>query len=170
MSQRVVIVGASVSAADIATDIAGIAETPITCIVRGKYNGYFGDTAFKNPHLKLRSEISWIDAKTRTVHLSDGSSVENIDNIIFGTGYSWSLPFLPQIEIRNNRIPGLYHHIFHRSDPTLTFVGAVSLTFHSILQILNFAGRSRPYIPCIRVASSVYCSISSWARLPSTSQ
>ena len=121
-----VIVGASVSAADTATDIAGIAESPIHCVVRGKYNGYFGDEAFNNPHLKLRGpEICHITPATRTVHFTDGTMVEHVDAIIFGTGFTWTLPFLPQVKIRNNRIPGLYQHIFHHSDPTLTFVGAV---------------------------------------------
>lgn len=50
-----------------------------------------------------------------------------MDHIIFGTGFTWTLPFLPQVQTRNNRVPDLYQHVFYRHDPTLTFVGAVSL-------------------------------------------
>jgi hypothetical protein len=54
-----------------------------------------------------------------------------VDYIIFGTGYSWTLPFLPQVLVRNNRVPNLYQHIVWQEDPTLLFVGAVGagLTF-----------------------------------------
>lgn len=33
------------------------------------------------------------------------------------------------VELRNNRLPGLYQHIFYRRDPTLTFIGAVAAGF-----------------------------------------
>lgn len=36
---------------------------------------------------------------------------------------------LPNQEIRNNRVPNLYQHIFNMSDPTLLFVGAVAAGF-----------------------------------------
>jgi Flavin-binding monooxygenase-like len=63
------------------------------------------------------------------VHFQDGSYLEDIDHIIFGTGYSWTLPFLPTMEIRNNRIPRLYLHVFpmDEAEDGLVFVGAVSL-------------------------------------------
>ena len=47
------------------------------------------------------------------------------------TGYSWTLPFLPEVPVRNNRVPGLYQHVVWQKDPTLLFIGAVAagLTF-----------------------------------------
>lgn len=88
---------------------------------------YFGDEAFKHPKIKLHPPISHVSSNNgqRTVFFEDGTSISDVDNIIFGTGYTWTLPFLPDIQIRNNRVPGLYLHIFYRQDPTLTFVGAV---------------------------------------------
>ena len=61
----------------------------------------------------------------------DGTSVADVDIIIFGTGYSWSLPFLPNVQVRNNRVPNLYLHVVYQPDPSLLFVGAVAagLTF-----------------------------------------
>lgn len=59
------------------------------------------------------------------MHFVDGSLVRDVDEIIFGTGYSWSLPFLPDVEVRNNRVPKLYLHVVYQKDPTLLFVGAV---------------------------------------------
>ncbi|TGZ76792.1 dimethylaniline monooxygenase [Ascodesmis nigricans] len=129
-NKRVLIVGSSVSAGDMATDLIGVASD-IQIVSRGKFNAYFGDGAFRNPFLTLRPEIDRID--DRTVIFKDGNTLPDVDNILFGTGFSWTLPFLPNIEIRNNRVPNLYLHIFHKSDPTLTFVGAIGagLTFRA---------------------------------------
>lgn len=131
-----VVVGASVSGADIAYDLATHRVTKdgglVHAIVLGhKYNGYFGDEAFLHPLIHRHPSIARVDAATRTVHLIDGTSIPDVDHLIFGTGYSWSLPFLPQVSVRNNRVPGLYQHVVWRADPTLLFVGAVGagLTF-----------------------------------------
>ncbi|KAF4543915.1 Flavin-containing monooxygenase [Lasiodiplodia theobromae] len=132
--KRVVVVGASVSAADIAVDLAGVAQSPVHAVVLGhKANVYFGDVAFKHPEIKEQRSISHIDT-SRTVHFEDGGRVDDVDHIIFGTGYSWSLPFLPGVE----------------KDPTLLFVGAVGagLTFkifewQAVLAARILAGRAR---------------------------
>lgn len=124
--QKVITVGASVSAADTAVSLIDSAQTPIHAVVRGRYNVYFGDDAFKHPKILRRAPVSHITSDDRTVHFKDGSSETGVDHIIFGTGFTWTLPFLPQVQTRNNRIPDLYQHVFYLHDPTLTFVGAVS--------------------------------------------
>jgi hypothetical protein len=151
--KRVVIVGASVSGADIAYDLVGVAKGPVYAVVLGhKANGYFGDVAFKHPGIAEKPSISHITSTDgeRTVHFVDGTSVREVDEIIFGTGYSWSLPFLPHVEVRNNRVPGLYQHVVYQNDPTLLFVGAVGagLTFkvfewHAVLAARILAGRAK---------------------------
>ncbi|KAL3453441.1 hypothetical protein BJX65DRAFT_263910 [Aspergillus insuetus] len=133
--KKVVTIGASVSAADTAVSLINTAQSPIYAIVRGKYNVYFDDHAFAHPSIERRPPISRIENSTETgactVHLEDGTSISDIDHLIFGTGFSWTLPFLPNLEIRNNRVPGLYLHVFHEADPGLVFLGAVGagLTF-----------------------------------------
>lgn len=127
-NKRVVIVGASVSAADIAYDLVDVARGPVYAVVQGhKANGYFGDEAFKHPAISPKPSISHVSSSNgdRTVHFIDGTSVSDVDEIIFGTGYSWSLPFLPSVEVRNNRVPELYLHVVYQKDPTLLFAGAV---------------------------------------------
>ncbi|PLB47482.1 FAD/NAD(P)-binding domain-containing protein [Aspergillus steynii IBT 23096] len=130
-NKRVVTVGASVSAADTAFSLVDIAQTPVHAVVRGKYNGYFGDEAFKHPKIQRHTPIKRIDSDDgqRTVFFEDGTSLSDVDHLILGTGYSWTLPFLPQIPVRNNRVPDLYLHIFHLQDPTLAFIGAVAAGF-----------------------------------------
>jgi hypothetical protein len=141
-----------VSAADIAYDISGITSGPVYAVILGhKANGYFGDEAFKHPRIVTKPSISHVSTSDgeRTVHFVDNTFVTNVDNIIFGTGYSWSLPFLPHVEIRNNRVPGLYQHVVYQKDPTLLFVGAVGagLTFkvfewQAVLAARILAGRA----------------------------
>ncbi|KAM0559854.1 hypothetical protein ACHAPJ_003802 [Fusarium lateritium] len=128
--KRVVVVGASVSGADIAFDLVNVAQQPVHAITVGhNFNGYFGDEAFNHPNIENHPSITKVSG--RTVHLEDGSSIDNVDHIIFGTGYSWTLPFLPAVPVRNNRVPDLYQHVVWRHDPTLLFIGAVQagLTF-----------------------------------------
>lgn len=161
-------VGASVSAADIAYDLATHRATRdggvVHAIVEGHtFNGYFGDEAFRHPLVRRHPSIARVDAATRTVHLvSPGAgagattSIPDVDRIIFGTGYSWSLPFLAdagdagRVAVRNNRVPGLYQHVVWRGDPTLLFVGAVGagLTFkifewQAVYAARLLAGRGR---------------------------
>jgi len=61
----------------------------------------------------------------KIVFFSDGSKVEDVDHIIFGTGYTFSVPFLPSIPIVNRIVPGLYLHVFKQDDTTLAFIGGV---------------------------------------------
>lgn len=124
------VVGASVSGADIAFDLVNTAKTPVHAVVKGHTaNGYFGDEAFNHP--KVQKEASIRDVSGRTVTFEDGRSIADVDHIIFGTGYTWTLPFLPNVPVRNNRVPGLYQHVVWQHDPSLLFVGAVNagLTF-----------------------------------------
>jgi thioredoxin reductase len=133
--KRVVVVGASISGADISFATADYAETPLHSVVRGRYHPYFFDFAFQHPNIKRHPPISHVTSdrvtNERTVHFENGTKLENVDHIIFGTGYTWTLHFLPELAatIRNNRLPNLYQHIFWRSDPTLCFVGAIAAGF-----------------------------------------
>ena len=133
--KRVVVVGASISGTDISFTMADIVEPPMHSVVRGRYHPYFFDWAFQHPKIRRRPAITHITSSRqtdeRTVHFEDGTKLEKVDHIIFGTGYSWTVPFLPDLAatIRNNRLPDLYQHIFWRNDPTLCFVGAVAAGF-----------------------------------------
>ncbi|KAF6833983.1 dimethylaniline monooxygenase (n-oxide forming) [Colletotrichum musicola] len=147
--KRVVVVGASVSAADISVDLTSAAKLPVHSVVNGrKANMYFGDGAFNHPSISRQATISRIEG--RTVHFVDGRSVSDVDRIVLGTGFTWTVPFLPSVEVRNNHIPGLYQHVVYHRDPTLLFVGAVAagLTFkifewQAVLAARVLSGRAR---------------------------
>ncbi|KXH60355.1 dimethylaniline monooxygenase [Colletotrichum salicis] len=161
--KKVVVVGASVSAGDIAFDLTSVAQAPVHAVVKGHtFNGYFGDEAFNHSSIHKVVSVSHIEPASPTVHFIDGSSVPNVDDIIFSTGYSWTLPFFTppssgsSIEVkntpvpipRNNRIPNLYLHTIYTPDPRILFVGAVNagLTFkifeyQAVLAARLLAGR-----------------------------
>jgi cation diffusion facilitator CzcD-associated flavoprotein CzcO len=133
--KRVIVVGASISGPDISYALADIVQTPLHAVVRGKYHPYFFDYAFQHPNIHRRPPISHIvsnrSTNERTVFFEDGTKLEDVDYIIFGTGYTWTLHFMPELArtIRNNRLPNLYQHIFWVEDPTLCFVGAIAAGF-----------------------------------------
>jgi hypothetical protein len=145
----VVVVGASVSAADIAVDLVDTAKSPVHAINVGHaFNGYFGDEAFRHPRIQNHPSIKRVCG--RTVHLANDTQIPDVDYIIFGTGYSWTLPFLPSVPVRNNRVPDLYQHVVWQHDPSLLFVGAVGagLTFkifewQAVYAARLLAGRGR---------------------------
>ena len=62
----------------------------------------------------------------RGVVFEDGSREENVDVVIFATGYSYSFPFIENgvIKTRSNHIP-LYKFVFppHLEKPTLAIIG-----------------------------------------------
>lgn len=132
--KRVVVVGASISGTDISFTLADVVEPPLHSVVRGRYHPYFFDWAFQHPNIRRRPPISHVvsnkETNERTVYFEDGTKLDDVDHIIFGTGYTWTLPFLPKLAstIRNNRLPNLYQHVFWREDPTLCFVGAIAVS------------------------------------------
>lgn len=137
---------------DIVRDLIDVAQHPINASVRGRWHPYFGSIAFEHADVKTWPAIKSIksDNGKRTVIFQDGTQIENVDHIILGTGYSWTLPFLPQVPVRNNRVPDLYLHIFYRPDPTLAFVGAIGAGFtfkafewQAVLAARVFAGRAQ---------------------------
>ena len=108
---------------------------------------YFGDEAFNHPKIQKHPSIERVS--NRTVHLVNGDCITDVDHILFGTGYSWTLPFLPSVSVRNHRVPELYQHVVWQRDPTLLFIGAVAagLTFkvfewQSVLAARLLAGRA----------------------------
>ena len=121
-----IVVGASVSAFDITHEVLRFACVPVYSSLRTP-NPVFGFVPFDHPSIEKKPIITQIlsEGSQRTVIFSDGSKVENVDHIIFGTGYTFSVPFLPSLPIANRIVPGLYLHIFKQDDPTLAFIGGV---------------------------------------------
>lgn len=120
------VVGGSVSAFDALHDIRLTAKLPIISSTR-EQNALFGEASFEHPDFDRRPAITSVGAETGRITFADGSFVDDVDSVLFATGYDFQFPFLPNIQPRNQRIPGLYQHVFDRTDPTLAFIGMVSI-------------------------------------------
>lgn len=125
VGKKIIVVGGSISAVDLITDLAAVVKGPLYLSQRGK--NPLLDEGFNLPGVVVKPPIRRISAdKGGTIEFEDGSSVENFDKIIFGTGYRLSYPFLsPNPVTPQNRLAGFYQHIFKIGDPSLSVVGQV---------------------------------------------
>ncbi|KAK4442954.1 hypothetical protein QBC34DRAFT_312070 [Podospora aff. communis PSN243] len=156
--KKVIVVGGSVSAHEIVHEILPFAKHPVIASLRGDPIPSFGWAPFRHPHIKVNKQIARLDPETGHVHFVDGSVEKGVDHIIFATGYSFSLPFLPHVQDRilkaNRRLPGVYQHTFDILDPTLTYVGMLGggFTFRvyewqAVAVARHLAGRGRALPP-----------------------
>ncbi|KAL3462019.1 putative dimethylaniline monooxygenase [Aspergillus heterothallicus] len=123
--KRVIVVGGSVSAFDALHDIRRVSKLPIFSSLR-KSSAIFGEAPFKHADIENHLEISSFNAETGAITFADGSVVNEIDAIVFATGYDFSFPFLPHLGPVHKRIPGLYKHVFRIDNPSLAFIGMVT--------------------------------------------
>lgn len=72
---------------------------------------------------RLRAKPAIRSREGRRVHFSDGS-VEELDAIVYATGYRISFPFFDPtfLDVRANELP-LYLRVFHARHPGLYFIG-----------------------------------------------
>jgi hypothetical protein len=86
------------------------------------------NAAFNLPNVVIKPQIRSISSQNGgTIEFEDGSTVENFDKVIFGTGYRLSYPFLtPDPVTDRNRLRGFYQHVFKIGDPSLVVVGQVN--------------------------------------------
>lgn len=129
-NQKVLVVGGSVSSHEIIHEILEVAQAPVYAAIRGEPIPAFGWVPFEHPKIEVRQQqISRLDAATGRVHFADGTYLDNLDHIVFGTGYTFSFPFLPHVQERVStayrRLPGVWQHTWDIEDPSLTFVGMV---------------------------------------------
>ena len=116
-----------------------MAQAPVYAAIRGDPIPAFGWIPFEHPKNEVRKQISRLDAETGRVHFADGSHLDNVDHILFGTGYTFSFPFLPHVQKRVSeayrRLPGVWQHTWDIEDPSLAFVGMVRTCLLSVLQL-----------------------------------
>ncbi|KAM0554039.1 hypothetical protein ACHAPJ_007114 [Fusarium lateritium] len=146
--KRVVVVGGAVSAFDALHDIKRTAKLPVIASLR-RPSAIFGWAPFEHPHIKQRPSISSFDPVTGRVTFSDGTFEDDIDIVVFATGFEFSFSYLPGIKPVNKRIPGLYQHVFKSDDPSLAFIGMVTGAFglrffewQAVAAARYFAGRA----------------------------
>jgi cation diffusion facilitator CzcD-associated flavoprotein CzcO len=128
-NKRVVVVGASVSSSEIVHEVLPFAKHPVIASLRGAPIPAFGLIPWEHPHVVVKKQISQFDHQTGKIFFNDGTVVEDVDHVILGTGYTFSLPYLPKLQenIKKGyrRLPGVYQHTWNIEDSSLTFIGMV---------------------------------------------
>ncbi|ODQ62609.1 hypothetical protein WICANDRAFT_82601 [Wickerhamomyces anomalus NRRL Y-366-8] len=140
--KNVLVVGSSLSGIDIIQYIEPVVKSLTISRTPGKQEIFpwitKAATSFSN-----KPRISKIDGKT--VFFEDGSKLEDVDKILFATGYHWHYPYIGEkfLELTKpgyankatggSRVKGLYRDTFNIEDPTLAFIGVqiTSVQFHS---------------------------------------
>lgn len=115
--KTILIIGAYSSGSDIAI------QTSLTA--KKVYVSCDGATVLdkiENPYIELIPIIDSYDVNKRSVSFGD-KCISGIDEILFCTGYLYSLPFLKLDICKDRYISDLYKQIFYIKDPSLTFVG-----------------------------------------------
>lgn len=118
--KNILLVGNGPSGADLANQLLHYARC-VRRSVRSEPNGL----AVTNPKVQ---DVALIKRFTKgTIELVDGTVLENIDMVIFCTGYLYSLPMFPResgfITPDGLYVHQLYQHTFYVDDPTLAFMG-----------------------------------------------
>ncbi|XP_017771382.1 PREDICTED: senecionine N-oxygenase-like isoform X1 [Nicrophorus vespilloides] len=117
--QRVIVMGAGPSGFDITLNVSEVA----TKVIFSHHSTY--DIKSKYPdNVEQRCDIKKI-LNENTVEFIDGS-VEEIDAIIYCTGYLYSYPFLHEscgITITENYVQHLYKHLINIKYPTMCLIG-----------------------------------------------
>ncbi|RMJ20292.1 hypothetical protein CDV36_000016 [Fusarium kuroshium] len=155
--KRVIVVGASVSSHEIIHEILDFTEGPVYASIRGDPIPAFGWEPFTHPKIAIKPAISRLDPETGRVHFTDGTQLDKVDHIIYGTGYTFSFPFIPEVQARvkkaYRRLPGVYQHTWNIEDPTLTFVGMLGggFTFRAyewqaVAVARTLSGRAKPLL------------------------
>ena len=127
--RKIVIVGNSASGMDIAKQISTVAQHPV--IISGRSESFLAVPGGKLGDTSLRSMppiVEFIDpsSSNRAIRFANGLVEEDVDHIVFCTGYLYSFPFLdslrPQLITDGFRVHHLYQHMFYMDHPSLVFL------------------------------------------------
>jgi trimethylamine monooxygenase len=119
VGKRLLMVGSSYSAEDIATQCHKYGCKSVTFSYRTKPMGFAWPEAFEEKPLLTK-------VAGKTAHFKDGTTAE-VDAIVMCTGYLHHFPYLPddlRLQTRNRLYPpGLYKGVFWTKNPKLIYLG-----------------------------------------------
>lgn len=119
--KKVIVVGNSASGIDIGAQIQTSCKLPL--IQSSKSESFLVDEPTKAKVNK--PQITSFNSSARCVTFADGTVENEVDVILYCTGYFYSFPFLkdikPPLITTGERVENLYQHMLYRSHPTLAF-------------------------------------------------
>jgi cation diffusion facilitator CzcD-associated flavoprotein CzcO len=118
--KNILLVGNGPSGADLSNQILQYAH-----LVRRSVRSEANSLAVTNP--KVRDVAALKHFTKDSIELVDGTKLEDIDNVIFCTGYLYSLSMFPKeagfITSDGSYVHKLYQQTFYVEDPSLVFMG-----------------------------------------------
>ncbi|KAJ4982594.1 Thiol-specific monooxygenase 6 [Stagonosporopsis vannaccii] len=122
--KKVIVVGNSASGADISNQIAEHCSVPL--LWSSKSTNLFVSATPTDPRRRELPPIKQFNPSTRGVEFEDGTVEDDIDAVVFATGYFYSLPFLdhvvPKLITDGSHVNHTYKHLFFAPRPTLSFL------------------------------------------------
>lgn len=122
-NKKVIVIGSSASGLDISSQISPFCKS---LLLSQKSESYLAGGFALNSKIQSVPQISRFDAKGKTVHFSDGRVEQDIDLILFCTGYLYTLPFLcdllPDPIGDGTHVEHTYRHLLYTPHPTLSFL------------------------------------------------
>jgi cation diffusion facilitator CzcD-associated flavoprotein CzcO len=125
--KKTMVVGNSASGADVSKQIADHCAQPLFWSTRSQ--SLFSATHGAAGQDTSRREVPPIKQflpESRGVLFEDGTEEQDIDAIVFATGYFYSLPFLSNVEPKlittGERVNHTYQHLFYAPHPSLSFL------------------------------------------------
>ncbi|PYH42705.1 putative flavin dependent monooxygenase [Aspergillus saccharolyticus JOP 1030-1] len=121
--KKVVVVGSSASGLDISNQILPVSKGKV--IVSERNQSLLASAAGDTSKVYRPQIVEFLpsDSHSRAVRFEDGHVEENIDAIVFCTGYLYTFPFLssldPPLITNGRRVVNTYQHLFYIHDPTL---------------------------------------------------
>jgi len=125
--KRVLVVGAAFSGSDISQELLEYGAKAVYL------SGRSWEDLAKGQMLENSREVLRVNNIERlhedgSVSFIDGTRVDDVDVIMYATGYLYEFPFLSNVpdapSVKDNRVSVLYKHVFPpRLGPTLSFVG-----------------------------------------------
>lgn len=122
------VVGGGSSATDIVRETATVATKVYQCIrSETELSKQAVESYPSHVHqIDLVKQVGHNDT-TSWIELENGQTINDIDIIIFGTGYLFSFPFLPfqkdNLIKSGQKVFNLDHFLFYKKNPTLCFIG-----------------------------------------------
>lgn len=122
--KTVALLGASASGVDLGSEIASVADKVYLFAKSWGFSNAEEGATGKNMNIyKTTGTFDRIDGNTL---FCNEKAFENIDCIVFCTGYKFTYPFLKNLEnfgTKDNLVQPLYKYIWWQHDPSLIFIG-----------------------------------------------
>ncbi|KAK2855755.1 hypothetical protein FQN49_004874 [Arthroderma sp. PD_2] len=125
-NKKVVVVGNSASGLDIGSQVNKVCQQPLISSVRSE-SYFLPAAATDRKEYPPIAEFMSPETHNRAIRFSNGEIEENVDVVLFCTGYLYSFPFLSGLDTPvitdGGRTLHVYQHLFYIEQPTLVFPG-----------------------------------------------